>query len=298
VFGTPYLMRGSLLRVNPVDENWGEVIVDNREDDVFTYLDWTYAFQPANWSNWDIPTRRKIYVPLETLKFITTEQTTPVGFAYDYDKEPLKWLMLHVPKRQLTLFEGLKPILKTPIVLNSLATPRGRLYVNRVMVARNMPTYPGVPFTNFLHNGSDLHEIGYAIHGAPWHVWEETVTEWETIRRYSHGCINIPNWKMPIGRFELPVDEFIFRWIGGFPNPGGSDTSYFKPDVVRVMSVNNPYEDLFFYSVIDAVQKEGGNWNHALRAWEDKKVDAPERFFVNPYNRENNNVLNLQAATD
>lgn len=297
-YGTPYVMRGSLLRFIPVNDQWGKIIYDDPVDDVFTYTDYSFIFTEANWANWNKYTRPDVYVALDTLKIIDKSHTDPIGYVTDVEEPVDKFMILYVPRRQLTLFEGTTPILKTPLVLNSLMTPRGRLYVNRIMVARNMPNYPGVPYTNFLHDGMNLNEIGYAVHGAPWQLWNETVTEWETIRRYSHGCINIPGWTWPIGKWELPVDEFIFRWINGFPaEEYPHRQSYFMRSRVHVLSFNNPYQEIFTYSILNTMRKEGKNWGDILRAWEAQPLAAPEKFFANPYNQGGDPLLNLDAAT-
>lgn len=295
-WGTPYVMRGALLRFEPVNEHWGKLVKDDPQDNFFTYTDWTYAFQQANWNEWNLETRPDIYVPIDKLKLIAPTQAEPIDFVTDIDQETDKWMLLHIPRRQLTIFEGATAILKTPVVLNTLATPRGRFYINRVMMTRNMPTYPGVPYTNFLHNGGDMHQIGYAIHGAPWHLWEQTVNEWETIRRFSAGCINIPGWSWQITpNYEMPVDEFIFRWIGGFPDLGGS-TSYFKRERVHCMAFINPYEEIGQYSIFSFMRQQGVTWGDVIRAWEEKPLDAVPSFFENPNNNEGVNILNLGAA--
>jgi hypothetical protein len=297
-YGTPYLMRGAVIRFLPVNENWGKVIWDDAEDNAWTYTDWTFGFQQANWNQFDLRDRPDIYVPLDKLKVLPYEKFSPIDFVTDAtDPDTNKFIILHVPRRELTLFEGITPILKTPVVLNTLETPRGRLYVNRVMITRNMPTYPGVPYTNFLHDGEDLNQIGYAIHGSPWHLWDETVNEWETIRRTSAGCINVPSWRRQIGSYNLPVDEFIFRWIGGFDDPAGSP-SYFKRETVHVISTTNPWEELFNYSRFHSMRQARIGWNEILEYWSNKPLDAPKRFFENPHNNQTRaSVLNLGAST-
>ena len=184
-----------------------------------------------------------------------------------------------MPGRELTLFEGTEAILKTPVVLNMGQTPRGRLYVHRIYYTRNMPHYPSVPYTNFLHDGSNLDDGGYAIHGAPWHRWSETITKRETIRRYSHGCINLPNWSVKVGSYNMPVDEFVFRWIGGFPNPS-SDLLYLpKAPVVRVFAHNLVHQDVFKYPAPNSVIMERKGWNEILASLDARKMDAPDSFF-------------------
>ncbi|MEL6404749.1 MAG: L,D-transpeptidase [Chloroflexota bacterium] len=295
-YGTPYLMRSSLVRFVPVNDNWGRVIWDDPEDNAWTWEDWTFALEEANWNEYNLRSRPDLYVPIDELKIISHDSMAGIDFITEPQENTNKWLLMYVPRRELTLFEGTTPILKTPVVLNTLLTPRGRLYVNRVMMTRNMPTYPGVPYVSFLHDGQDLNEIGYALHGAPWHIWEQTVNEWETIRRFSAGCINIPNWVIPLGDYELPVDEFIFRWIGGFPDPAGS-TSHFKSDIVHVMSATDPWAELPNYSRFDSMRDEGIWWGEILERWQAKPMDAPPRFFENPHNNNSReSVLNLAST--
>lgn len=276
VFGMMYLMQGALVRFEAVDNEWGRIVKDDDIDDSFTYMDWTLGFSEANW-RFDPP--REIYVRIADLLVIGREHFEPIGFVTGAPEDTDKFIILDVPRRQLTLFEGETPILKTPVVLNMGATPRGRLYVNRGLITRNMPHYPGVPFTNFLHDGTNLNSEGYALHGAPWHRWSETVTRRETIRRYSHGCINLPNWEQTVGDFTVPVDEFVFRWTGGFPNPE-SERHYIRANtIVRVYSHNNVYQDVFAYQPPDSVLRSGKGWNEILNALDQKEVSAPPSFF-------------------
>ena len=169
---------------------------------------------------------------------------------------------------------GAESLARTGVALLSREEERYRL------LARNMPYYPGVPFTNFLHDGGNLNTGGYALHGAPWHRWSETVTRRETIRRYSAGCINLPNWERMVGNYTLPVDEFVFRWLGAFPNPA-IDRHYISPDPdpVRIYSQTNIYQELFDYPAPNSVLYSGYNWGDVLELIDQRAVDAPDSFF-------------------
>jgi hypothetical protein len=276
VFGLMYLMQGALVRFLPVDGDWGKIVRDDPMDDVFMGTDWTPGFTDANWV---VRPPRDIFVRISDLLVIGREHSEGIGFISDVPEGTDKYIFMDVPRRQLTLFEGTNAILKTPVVLNMAATPRGRLYVNRVLLARNMPRYPGVPYTNFLHDGSNLNSEGYALHGAPWHRWSETVTRRETLRRYSSGCINVPNWTRTIGDYTMPVDEFVFRWIGGFPDPAHEIHHIRTNQPVRIYSANNLYQTVFDYQPPDSVRVQGGNWNDVLQVFDEQPVEAPESFF-------------------
>lgn len=279
IFGTRYVMEGSLIRFWPINEEWGRIVKDEHTDDVFSFTDWSFGFEDANWSAWDITSPNEVYIRIADLQVISYERFAPIRLVTDQPEGTSKFILLDVPRRKLTLFEGIIPILKTPIVLNIQQTPRGRFYIHRMFPARNMPHYPGVPYTNFLHDGVNLDDEGYAIHGAPWHLWNQTVNERETLRRFSHGCINVPNWEMQVGDYNLPVDEFVFRWIAGFPNPG-KETWYLPGDnTVRVISGNNLYEEVNKYTVFDSLRANGQKWDDVLRALDNKIVDAPDIFF-------------------
>jgi hypothetical protein len=281
VFGMMYLMQGALVRFVPVNEHWGRYIKDDPEDDVFTPNDWTFGFTDANWS---IQPPEDIYVRIADLKLIGPEQSQPVGFVTPNGAEQGldKYILLNINQRQLALFEGMNCILRTPLVLNLGQTPRGLLYINRVLMTRNMPHYPGVPYTNFLHDGKNLNSVGYAIHGAPWQRWEETVNRRETLRRYSHGCINVPNWVQSFGdgRYTMPTDEFVFRWIGGFPNPEIETHHHVDGDtIVRVFAGNNIYQHVFDFNPPESVLRSGNYWQDVLDTLDRRPLDAPSSFF-------------------
>lgn len=276
VFGLMYLMQGALVRFLPVDDQWAKYVRDDILDNVFTYTDWTFGFTEANWV---ANPPKDIFIRISDLLVIGREHFEAIGYVTGAEAGTDKYIFLDVPNRQVTLFEGATAILKTPIVLNMAATPRGRLYVNRVLATRNMPHYPCVPYSNFLHDGSTLNTEGYAMHGAPWHRWSETVTRRETLRRYSHGCINLPNWSRQVAGYNLPVDEFIFRWIGGFPDPAQELHHTRTNQPVRIYSANNLYQTVFEYTAPDSVRVRGGNWNDVLHSFTEKGLDAPESFF-------------------
>lgn len=281
VFGTMYLMQGAMVRFVPVNQHWGRIVRDDPEDNVFTPTDWRFSFSEANWAQTPPP---DVFVRIADLKLVDPSHFQPIGYVTPngFEEGLDKYILMDVPRRELALFEGVNCVVKTPLVLNLEQTPRGLLYVNRVLVTRNMPYYPGVPYTNFLHDGGDLNQIGYAIHGAPWQRWEETVNRRETIRRYSAGCINVPNWTQPIagGRFTMPVDEFVFRWIGGFPNPDSELTHFHTSvDVVRIWSATNLHADVFNYTPPDSVRYSGYYWQDVLNNMDQKPLDAPASYF-------------------
>lgn len=276
VFGLSYLMQGALLRFLKVDDEWGQIVRDDDYDKTFSHDDWTFGFTEANWA-----TNRPehIFVRLEDLMVVDEENSADLGYVTDAPEGTSKFCILDIPNRELTLFEGIIPVLRTPIVLNMEETPRGHFYIHRVYMARNMPNYPGVPYSNFLHDGGALHEVGYAIHGAPWHLWSQTVTKRETLRRFSHGCINLPNWERPIADLTMPVDEFVFRWMGGTPSVADEIVYLPQENVTRVYAHNNPLADVFNFGPPSSLRAQGYNWNDVLQNFLNKNLDAPDSFF-------------------
>jgi hypothetical protein len=176
----------------------------------------------------------------------------------------------------------MKPIFKTPVILNTEATPRGLAVLSRGYMARNMPNYPGVPYTYFLHGDAYLDAGGFAVHGSPWHLWADTVRERTTLQRLTHGCINVPDWQVQVPYYgkEMRADEFTFRWTGGFPNPDSAlvfqSTSR---DPVRIYSANNVAEEVWNYTLPNSVRAVGAGWGDVIAALNEKALDAPDFYF-------------------
>jgi hypothetical protein len=252
------MMKGAMLRFVPVNETWAQLIRDDEWDDLYD--------------------RREVYFRIADVMIVdTAAKSAPIGFVTDAPEGTTKFMIVDVFARQVILFEGTTPILRTPTVLNTNRTPRGTFYIRSRYMTRNMlPWVPGVPYSNFID------EAGNAIHGAPWQHWTEGITEPEVARRFTHGCINIPNWIWQVGEYNLPVDEFIFRWSGGMVDPSTSiaDRETREPgEVVMVYLVNNLFE-LQNLRPPRSLVAEGKGWGDVLAALETFPVSAPESFFV------------------
>lgn len=260
IFGTTYLMYGALVRFTPVDADWGKVEPDDKWDKAFPW---------------------PVYIRLEDLQVIDREPAQSLGYIAG-KPDAGKVIVLDIFARELTLFEGKTAVLRTPVILNTMNTPRDIGIMQRGYLARNMPNYPGVPFTYFLHGSPYLDAGGFAIHGSPWHLWEETVRQSTVIRRLTHGCINLPDWPLTIphlGR-EMRIDEFVFRWAGGFSDPAGERVDlHAQPDPIRVYCVNNVTRELSGYPLPDVYRRAGIYWRDILIALRDKTLDAPAYFF-------------------
>ncbi len=261
LFGTTYLMYGALARVRALDDTWGEIIADDAWDKTFTW---------------------PVYLRLEKLQIISRDHAEPIGYVTGAPENTSKYIILDIYQRRLTLFEGTTPIFKTPVIVNTEATPRSLAVLSRGYMARNMPNYPGVPYTYFLHGSDYLDRGGFAVHGSPWHLWSETVTERTTIQRLTHGCINVPDWPVPIPYYgkEMRADEFVFRWNGGFRDPARA-LVYQVPgrDPVRIYSVNNMVQDLPGYTLPNSARAAGAGWGDLIRAVNDKELDVPDFYY-------------------
>lgn len=261
IFGTTYLMYKALVRIRAVDDVWAEVIADDKWDEAFEW---------------------PIFVKLEDLQIIDWHVAEAIGYITGQPENTGKWGILDIYNRELIFFEGVTPILRTPVILNTQATPRGVAIMNRAYMTRDMPNYPGVPYSTFLHGSQYLDEGGFAVHGAPWQLWEATVRQSTVLRRRTHGCINLPDWEIPISFYgkSMRTDEFIFRWAGGFPNPA-NDLVYLNSsfDAVRVIALNNMYREIYEVNVLPTVRENGMGWKDIMHILEDKTVDAPDYYF-------------------
>jgi hypothetical protein len=262
IFGTTYLMYGAMVRLNVIDDEWAEVVQDDEWDEAFTW---------------------PVYIRMEDVQIVDrTLRTTPIGYVSGAAAGTDKFIILDVIQRNLTLFEGGTPIMRTPVILNFNGTPRQISFIHRLYLARDMPNYPGVPFTCFLHGSDYLDESGFAIHGAPWHLWSETVRQYTLIRRVTHGCINIPDWPIQNDYLTEPIrpDEFIFRWAGGMPDPAEERVALDPGDVaVRVYSFDNPLQEIWNYPRPPSLYGMGVNWRMIMDAREAKPLDVPEYFY-------------------
>jgi len=261
LFGTTYLMYGALARVRTLDDTWGEIIADDSWDKAFSW---------------------PVYVRLDKLQIINREHATPIGLVTGAPEGTNKFIILDIYRRHLTLFEGTTAVFKTPVIINTEATPRSLAVLTRGYMARNMPNYPSVPYSYFLHGSDYLDRGGYAVHGSPWHLWSETVTERTTLQRLTHGCINLPDWPIPIPHYGkvMRPDEFVFRWNGGFTDPA-KDLVYQVPgrDPVRIYSVNNMVQDLPGYTLTNSARAAGAGWGDLIRAVNAKDLDVPDFYY-------------------
>ncbi len=261
IFGTTYLMYGALVRFHPHEGGWAELVPDDEGDDAFSW---------------------PVYMRQEDLQVIGREDTEPLGYVTNAPEGTDKFILLDIYQRDMILFEGLTPILRTPTIVNTENTPRKVAVLERAYLTRDMPNYPGVPYTTFLHGNSYLNEMGFAVHGSPWHLWSDTVRQETIQRRFTHGCINLPDWVLPIphlGR-DMRVDEFVFRWAGGLRNPG-TEIVYINDtrNVVRLLGLNNLQQEIFDYIPFTSLQASNVGWNDVLHAIDGKSIDAPDSFF-------------------
>lgn len=192
-FGVHLVMQGALIRYRPIDDVWAELIPDSASDNVQRRL------------------AGRIFLKRSDLHPVSTERSFLIPHFQEAGVDAQeKMVVIDVEKRDMTLLERGLPVFKTPIVLNDVDTPRGgHTLLTRWFSCSMQPWAPGVPFTTYFHVD------GYAIHGSPWQRWETTVNKQNIQERLSAGCVNVPNWAVRIGEYVGPLDELIFRWMGG-----------------------------------------------------------------------------------
>ncbi|HLA44790.1 MAG TPA: L,D-transpeptidase, partial [Aggregatilineales bacterium] len=257
-FGVHLLMQGALIRFKPVNRNWVEMIPDAPNDSVRNRLS------------------DRIYLKREHIYPIPIEHTHPINYLVDENVTPSqKFVIINVGGRELVGVENESVVFKTPIALSTLYTPRGSYPLYNKWFSRSMQAWaPGVPFTAFFHVD------GYAIHGSPWQRWEETVNRANLSKRISAGCINIPNWMVSLGDYTRPMDELIFRWLGGLVNPQ-TEVYEFPVEEYQFMRVYvvDRYQDLLPYNMPEKVVEARITWDRIMDDIIDIDPLAPDSFF-------------------
>jgi hypothetical protein len=258
-FGVHLLMQGALVRYIPVDATWAELIPDDTTDNVKTRL------------------AERVFVKRADLWTISYEHVRPIDYFIDPAISPdQKYVVINVQQRELSLLEVGNVVIKTPIALNLYATPRGSYPIMTRWFARSMQAWaPGVPFTTFFHYE------GYALHGAPWQRWEATVNQQNLLTRISAGCVNLPNWMVELGYHKRPLDELVFRWLGGLEHPESEIREFAQGryGALRVYVVDT-YADLLPHSLPIPVARTGVIWDDVIANITYVPLTAPPSFFV------------------
>ncbi|MBZ0310335.1 MAG: L,D-transpeptidase, partial [Anaerolineae bacterium] len=259
-FGVHLLMQGALVRYQTIDnDEWVRLAPDSPTDNVQFRLGYP------------------MYVKLSDLWPISYEHSQPIPYLLDDSiSHSDKYIIIHLAGRELIAFEKDKLLIKTPIVLNPFSTPRGSYVITTKWFARSMqPWAPGVPFTAFFDND------GFAIHGSPWQRWEQTVNKSNITKRTSAGCINIPNWMVTIGGYTRPLDELLFRWLGGMEQPETKVYEYPSEafPAVRVIVADTP-KDLQQYVLPPGMAAAKIGWPDVIAKIEAATLTAPDSYFT------------------
>lgn len=264
VYGNRYVYRGALLRFLPVNDQWGLLVIDEPVDDVYNFS--------------------SVYVRIEDLRIIDLSTLSPIGFVSG-QTNVAKLVIVDTGNRVLTLLEGVTVVLRTPIIINSELTPTGYFVIHNRVLSRNMPHWPGVPFANYLYAPNDpkIHTTGYAIHGMPAQLWSQTVREGVPETRLTGGCINLPDWQIPIGGVMMRVDEFVFRWMGGQTN--AATETYIRPGAsevpVRVVIRDNVWDiPSQGYTLPQWYYENGVSWTRLIEVSTATPLMAPDSFFA------------------
>lgn len=259
-FGVHLLMQGALVRYQTIDnDEWVQLIPDSPSDNVQFRL--------------GVP----MYVRLSDLWPISYDHSKPIPYLVnEAAAHEDKYIIISLVSRELIAFEKETLLIKTPIVLNPYATPRGSYVITTKWFARSMqPWAPGVPFTAFFDNQ------GFAIHGSPWQRWEQTVNKTTILKRTSAGCINIPNWVVNVGEYTRPIDELLFRWLGGMEQPEANVFEYPSETYPAVRVIVADYlEDLKGYILPQGMVSAKIGWPTVIAQIEAAPLIAPETYFV------------------
>ncbi len=258
-FGVHLLMQGALIRFLPVDTEWLELVPDAHNDNVRTRL------------------ADRVFIKRADVHPIDSALINTIDYFLEPGTQPNeKMVVIEIQERWLSILERGRVIFRTPIALSNFATPRGSYPITSKWLSRSMQAWaPGVPFTVFFHID------GYAIHGAPWQRWMESVTEENFRTRISAGCINLPNWGVTLGEHTRPLDELFFRWVGSVEDPGHEVYEHPRSGyhAMRIFSVDW-LQDLSGYALPAEISRYDVRWADIIEAIQNTRPLAPPSFFA------------------
>lgn len=258
-FGVHLLMQGAILRFIPLDETWAQLVPDNHHDNIQYRLAAT------------------VYVKLRDLWPIAPQHFEDIPYFIASDVTPRqKFLVININSNEMVAVERENVVFKTPVALNELATPRGTFVVINKWASRSMQAWaPGVPFTVFFQRD------GYALHGSPWQRWHTTVTQSNLGKRTSAGCVNLPNWIVDLGTYRAPLDELVFRWLGGLQSPHEAILEYPRNAYsgLRIFAVDN-WAALRNYPRPLEIAQQNISWDRIISNIEYVPLTAPDSFFA------------------
>lgn len=257
-FGVHLLMQGALVRYRPINAEWVELIPDSPKDNVQYKMGAPMFIRSRDLH--PISTDYGKLIPYFTDSTVTADD---------------KMVVIDIQRRELTLFEKEVAILKSPVVMNDVDTPRGGHVVTTKWFSCSMqPWAPGVPFTTYFHVD------GFAIHGSPWQRWHKTVNSENIYGRTSAGCVNVPNWTVTLGEYTRPLDELVFRWLGGVVEPERKVYEYgtYEHPTVRIYVIDYP-RDLNDYYRPPNMARRGTPWGPVIEQLENISLTAPDSFW-------------------
>ena len=258
---TAYVFQGGLVRFEMLDNGWIRFIRNSPGYAAFTDM--------INTPHWG-----EVYLRVEDIHVIDFEHFEKIDPIYGGGNP--KFFIIDKHTNTISVFEGDNIVVSSPVVLNKALTEEGLHTVNSNMTNLDMPYYPGVPFVmNFgLNENLGLQ----AVHGAPWQKANLTLKEGVAETRTTGGCVNLPNWVVPIGGHELPFDEFLFRWAGGMEDP--RNTYEFRnrsqEELIRVIIVNG-YEDLYLYDL--AFRQMNTSAEHVFNTIAETPLTVPDSYY-------------------
>lgn len=234
--GRNFVMPDAILRVRPVNTEFGQVVTD---------------------STWDVYEKATVYVRLADLRLIPEAELEPLGYLVNPDSQ--KAIVVIVSTNTVVLMEGDQVAYKGHVVINPRVpdadpegTPRGSWILSQTTVSRDMPGrlqpdgtrlpgYPGVGWASLLSGSDTVNRYGYWFHTSSWFDWEN-LTEADLPHLKTGGCVSSPTWIMNVENLgQIRADQLLWRWVGGNPE-AGQVVRHRLQGLVRVYIVDYEWE--------------------------------------------------------
>jgi len=244
--------QGALVRYRMTDDGkWGKLVF-NKGDETFT---------------------QDVYIRLSDVYSVSDEVFSPIQVTKG-DTPPDKFIVIDKPSSIVALYENDKLILKTPVLLNARRTGDGQRYIRSRSIDEARYDFPFVSLVSIYG------ESGQAFYSAPWEWWTETVVQSFNKMRYSDGNIRVPNWIVDVpGYGKARVDQFMFRWMGGFNDPAADMNELAVKPIVRVYGVRTKMRELYTLGLPLGLRNEGQGWDDIIASFQAAPLNVPDSYY-------------------
>jgi hypothetical protein len=101
-------------------------------------------------------------------------------------------------------------------------------------------------------------------------------------KRFSAGCVNVPNWPVQLGDYYGPLDELIFRWFGGMTQPEANVYEFGTKEHPTVwIYVVDSLAGLYPLPLSARVSGVGISWADIIHQVENTPLTVPPSFYEN-----------------